>query len=172
MNCSKYNCCCSMSFNSERAWKYHLSRCDCGNTIKIVKMERMRSPIISTFLDNLFISVDALKIKDDLDRFNKFFHEALCKINRQDTSYYIKELKKGGVVLIKGLQNLSIRKENDNYVSYEWIQITGEEFLNYIISYLNDKIIILKENDKYDRIKLLKVNDVNQYLKELKNISK
>jgi D-arabinose 1-dehydrogenase-like Zn-dependent alcohol dehydrogenase len=161
-----------MSFKTERAWKYHMSKCDCGNTLKLVKMERMRSPIISTFLDNLFISVDALKIEDDLDRFNKFFHEALCKINRQDISYYIKELKKDGVVLIKGLQDLSNRKIGDKYVSFEWIQITGKEFLNYIISYLNDKINILKENDKYDRIKLLKVNDVNQYLKELKNISK
>jgi D-arabinose 1-dehydrogenase-like Zn-dependent alcohol dehydrogenase len=161
-----------MSFKTERAWKYHMSKCDCGNTLKLVKMERMRSPIISTFLDNLFISVDALKIEDDLDRFNKFFHEALCKINRQDISYYIKELKKDGVVLIKGLQDLSNRKIGDKYVSFEWIQITGKEFLNYIISYLNDKINILKENDKYDRIKLLKINDVNQYLKELKNISK
>jgi hypothetical protein len=172
MNCCEYKCCCSMSFKSERAWKYHLTKCDCGNTLKIVKMERMRSPIISTFLNNLFISVDALKIEDDLDRFNKFFHEALCKINRQDMSYYIKEVKKDGVVLIKGLQDLNIRKIEDEYVSYEWIQITGEQFLNYIISYLNDRIKILKKNDKYDRFKLLKVNNVNQYLKELKNISK
>lgn len=168
---TNFKCCCEMSFNNERAWKYHMTRCDCGNTLKLVKMERMRSPIISTFLDNLFISVDALKIEDDLDRFNKFFHEALYKINRQDMSYYIKELK-DGVVLIKGLQDLTVRKKNDKYISFEWISTDGKTFLNYIINYLNNRIKLLKVNDKYDRIKLLKVNDVHQYLKELKNISK
>lgn len=169
---SEYNCVCNCVFKNERAWKFHLTKCDCGRTKDICKMERMRSPIISVFLDNLFISVKSLYITDDLDRFNLFFKEALNKIQRADMSYFIKDVKKNGIVLIKGLQDLTLRKKGDNYVSYEWVSITGDEFFSYIISYLNNRIETLCKENKYINYNLLKVDNVNQYLKELKNISK
>lgn len=168
----EYNCVCNCQFSSERGFKYHLTKCDCGRTKDICKMERMRSPIINVFLDNLFISVKSLYITDDLDRFNLFFKEALNKIQRADMSYFIKDVKKNGIVLIKGLQDLTLRKKGDNYVSYEWVSITGDEFFSYIISYLNNRIETLCKENKYINYNLLKVDNVNQYLKELKKISK
>jgi len=172
MNCCDYKCACGMTLKNERGWKFHLTRCDCGRTKDIVKMERMKSPIISTFLDNLFISTQSLFIEDDLDRFIKFFNEALCKINRQEMSYFIKDVKKDGVVLIKGLQDLTIRKEDDKYVSYEWINLSGDEFFNYIISYLNERIENICHEKNIIGYKLLKIDNVNLYLRELKKLSK
>ena len=172
MNNSKYKCCCGMEFKTERSWKFHMTRCDCGKTKDICKMERMRSPIISTFLDNLFISTQCLYIEDDLDRFIKFFKEALCKIDRREMSYFIKDVKKDGVILIKGLQDLTLRKEGDKYVSYEWITLTGDEFFNYIIPYLNDKIDGICNDKNLIGYKLLKADNVGVYLRELKKLSK
>ena len=167
-----FKCACCYEFKSELSWKCHMSRCDCGRTKDIVKMERMKSPIIDKFLDNLFISKQSLFIEDDLDRFNKFFKEALIKIDRQDMSYFIKDVKNKGSVLVKGLQDLTSRKKDDKYVSYEWVMLTGKEFFDYIIPYLNRRIEYLndKENIAY---KLLKIDDnVGLYLRKLKMLSK
>lgn len=171
-NCCEYKCACNCSFKSERAWKFHMTRCDCGKTIDIVKMERMRSPIIDRFLDNLFIDKEALYIEDEFDRFIRFFNNALCKINRQDFSYFIKDVKNKGSVLIKGLQDLSIRKKGDRYISYEWITLTGKEFFEYIIPYLNFRIVEYCNEKGYFGYKILKVGDVGIYLRELKKLSK
>lgn len=171
MKCCEYKCCCSMTFKSETSWKFHQSRCDCGRTLEIVKFERMRSPIINTFLDNLFISIQSLSIENDLDRFIKFFNEALVKLNRADFSYYIKDVKKS-IVLIKGLQDLTARKKKDFYVSYEWINITGEEFFNYIIPYLNKRIENICKEKNIINYKLLEVDNINFYLRELHKLSK
>ena len=173
MSSREYKCCCNLTFKTERSWKSHMKRCDCGRTINIVKMERMRSPIINDFLNKLFISTQSLFIENDLDRFILFFKEALCKIDRKDMSYYIKELKQTGIVLVKGLQDFSARKAEDaEYVNYEWNSIKGCEFFNYIIPYLNNRI----ENICYDKkifgYKLLKIDNVNLYLRELKKLSK
>lgn len=167
-----FKCQCGMSLKNERLWKFHLTRCDCGRTKDIVKMERMRSPIISKFLDNLFISIQSLFIKDDLDRFIKFFNEALCKIQRADMSYFIKDVKGKCNVLIKGLQDLTLRKENDKYISQEWISITGDEFFNYIIPYINEKIENICKEKNIAGFKLLKVDNVGIFLRELKRLSK
>jgi hypothetical protein len=170
---NKFECACGKSFKNERAWKSHIKRCDCGRTINIVKFERMRSPIINIFLDKLFISTQSLFIENDLDRFILFFKEALCQINRQDVSYYIKELKQTGIVLIKGFQDFSARKEEDaEYVNYEWNSIKGCEFFNYIIPYLNDRIEEHAKNNNLFGYKLLKIDDINLYLRELKKLSK
>ena len=171
---SNFECACGKSFKSERAWKFHIfSRCDKGNTIRLVKQERMRGPIINIFLDKLFISTQSLFIEDDLDRFILFFKEALCKIDRQDMSYYIKELKQNGIVLIKGLQDFSARKEEDiDYVNYEWVSIKGDEFFNYIIPYLNNRIENICNDKNLFGYKLLKIDNVNMYLRELQKLSK
>ena len=168
-----FKCACNCHFQSESVWKFHMSRCDCGRTKDIIKMERMRSPIISVFLDNLFISINALKIGDDLDRFNKFFHEALIKIDRQDMSYFIKDVKNKGYVLVKGLQDLTSRKQGDKYVSYEWVSLDAKEFFDYIISYLNNRIVEYCNEKGYIGYKLLKIDDnIGLYLRALKKLSK
>ena len=172
MNNSKYNCCCGMRFNTERGYKFHMTRCDCGRTIDLCKMERMSSPIIDIFLDNLFISTQSLFIEDDLDRFSKFFNEAFVRLERPDFSFYIKELKKDGIVLVKGLQDLSLRKEGDDYVSYEWSRITGVVFFNYIIPYLNNRIIEIATDKNLIGFHLLKVGDINVFLRELRKLAK
>ena len=132
----------------------------------------MKSPIINTFLDNLFIFKEALYIEDELDRFIKFFNEALVKIERNNFSYFIKDVKNEGSVLIKGLQDLTIRKKRDYYVSYEWINITGKDFFDYIIPYLNFRIVEYANENGYIGYKILKVDNVNLYLRELKKLSK
>ena len=172
MNNSKYNCCCGMGFQTERGYKFHLSRCDCGRTIDLCKMERMRSPIIDIFLDNLFISTQSLFIEDNFDRFSKFFKECFVRLERPDFSFYIKELKKNGIVLVKGHQDLSLRKDDDDYVSYEWSNISGVDFFNYIIPYLNERIENMCEKNNLIGYNVLKVDNVYQYLRELRKLAK
>jgi len=147
-------------------------KCDCGRTKDIVKMERMRSPIINEFLDKLFISIQSLYIKDDLERFITFFNHAIIQLQRQDFSYFIKDVKKNSEVLVKGVQDLTLRKKNDNYVSYEWISMNGEDFFNHIVPYLNNRIEKIADEKHLQNYNLLKVNNVNEYLRELKKISK
>ena len=172
MNFEPRKCCCGILLKSERAWKFHINRCDCGRTKDLVKFERMRSPIFNEFLDKLFISVQALYLEDNLDRFTKFFHEALIKINRADISFYIKELKNDGVVLVKGLQDLTLRKEEDDYISFEWINLSTKDFFDYMISYLNKRIDDIAIEKNLVGYKLLVVDDLNTYLRELRKITK
>ena len=167
-----FKCQWGCKFDTERGWKFHMTRCDCGRTKDIIKMERMRAPIIDDFLDDLFISKESIFIIDDLDRFDKFFHDALIKIDRQDMSYVIKDVKNKGCVLVKGLQDLTIRKQDDEYVSYEWITLTGKEFFDYIIPYLNLRIVEYCNEKGYIGYKLLKIDNIGLYLRELKMLSK
>lgn len=168
-----FTCNCGMCFTTQLGYRFHTEkRCDNGAGLVILKNERIRAEIIDVFIDNFKLDRQTLCLEDDLERFIKIFNDNLLNKNPRNISFYIRDFKKDGCVAVKGFQDYKNKKQTDHYVSREWTCMCGSEFLNYIIEKLNKRIISYGKEIRTKSFNILKIDNINMYLKELKKISK
>mgnify|MGYP003675914134 CR=1 FL=1 len=160
---------CNLQFKTLRGYNYHYHlKCDKGKLLENLNFERLKSPIITEFLENLKISPNYFSIQNEIERFKYFFNYAFRHKQRQDFPLYINRIDGAKSICYFKVINVINRQSH-------WIKIENTKtILDLILDPINKRIHKYCKENKIKFYRLLKYDLLKSdlYLEQLRLLIK
>lgn len=151
---------CLEYWKKEKAGEQHIWVCDIGYDVKLlIKVNHVDSngPVIISFHESNLLGVNR-KVKGT-DFMEKPCAVFVDKVKSNDTHCRVKYIVQKGFVVYKFSSTILKNKYKDGVALVEYKDIS-EEFSDFVKSTINTLYNIYNENDLYDKVPMLKLNQI------------